>query len=318
MVADHLYGWWLSGIAQRPTLSAAGLEFLIYSNELVVAKNAQLLLDTNYYIDNGLIQVKDDGPYVSRHNPLVSIETCSGEAFAMFQFNETKLEYNKENVMLSDMTISENTLAEFENSTVILTTYENDLFTVTKTLQVQQGTRIAELAYKIEAKNLQTNDFNVKFSLATGTNHNLTIDDPSKAKQIETYNSHHKVAGQVIFSELNPQIVVDPNATNCAKIIYTSQINSMNIRMSMAVFDTENLTYPEEILDIYKQIAENPTKNISSDDELNIWNYQKMIEDFDVSYVVCRDNEVYLKFAKDPNFQFLFNCGRVAIFQVIK
>ncbi|MDH5691319.1 MAG: hypothetical protein OEY81_07830, partial [Candidatus Bathyarchaeota archaeon] len=53
LVADHLYGWWLSGIGERTTLSAAGLEFLLYSHELEVAKSAQLLLDTDYYIDNG-------------------------------------------------------------------------------------------------------------------------------------------------------------------------------------------------------------------------------------------------------------------------
>jgi hypothetical protein len=319
LVADHLYGWWLSGIAERPTLSAAGLEFLIYSNEREVAKNAQLLLDTDYYIDNGLIQVRDDGPYVSRHNPEVSIETWSGEAFALFQFNETRLEYNQENVTLPDMTIAENTIAEYENSTVLLTIrYENELFTVRKTLQVRQGVRFAELSYEIETKTVQANGFEVEFSLPTAATHNLTVDDPSKAKQIGAYNSYHKVAGQVIFSELYPQVEVDQSATNCAEIIYNSQSSSMNIKMFVGVFDAENLSYPEGVTEMYEKVAGNPLEKVPSDDELSIWKYTDMIEEFDVSYVVCRDQYVYMKFAKDPNFQLVFNCGNVAIFQVTK
>ncbi len=315
IVADHLFGWWLSGIAERPTLSAASLEFLIYSNERAVAKNALLLLDTDYYIDNGLIQIRYDGPYVSRHNPEVSIETWSGEAFAMFQFNETRLEYNQENVTLSDMTITENTIKEYENSTVLLTiTYENELFIVRKTLQVWQGVRFAELSYEIETKTVQTNGFEVEFSLYTAATQNLTIDDPSKAKQIGAYNSYHEIAGQIIFSELYPQIEVDPNATDYAEIIYNSQSNSMNIKMLVCVFDAKNLSYLEGVTDMYEKLAENPLEKVPSADEFSIWKYTDMIEEFDVSYVVCR----YMKFAKDPNFQLVFNCGNVAVFQVTK
>ncbi len=82
LVADHLYGWWLSGIGERTTLSAAGLEFLIYAHELEVAKAAQLLLDTNYYMDNGLIQVRDNGGYVSEKDTEFSIETGEWRIFS--------------------------------------------------------------------------------------------------------------------------------------------------------------------------------------------------------------------------------------------
>ncbi|MCW4033899.1 MAG: hypothetical protein NWF03_00890, partial [Candidatus Bathyarchaeota archaeon] len=316
LVADHLYGWWLSGIAQRPTLSAAGLEFLIYPNELEVAKNAQLLLDTDYHINNGLIQIRDDGPYLSRHNPQVSTQTWSGEEFAMFQFNETRLEYNQEQITLSDMTITEHKLTEYDESTAVLTvTYENELFTVRKTLQLQQGVRFAELSYEIETKTVQTNGFEVVFTLYADATQNLTIDDPLAAKQIGAYNSYQKVAGQIIFSDLYPKIDVNLNATSCAEIIYSTPSSSVNIKMLVGVFGAESLSYPEGVAEMFEKLAENPLQKVPSDDILNVWTYTGMIEQFDVSYVVCRDKNVYMKFAKDPNFQLVFNCGNISIFR---
>ncbi|MGD2066238.1 MAG: hypothetical protein PVI43_03600 [Candidatus Bathyarchaeota archaeon] len=67
---------------------------------------------------------------------------------------------------------------------------------------------------------------------------------------------------------------------------------------------------------MYEEVAENPLEKVQSDDELNIWKYTNMLEEFDVSYVVCRDKSVKMKFTKDPNFQLVFNCENVAIFHV--
>ena len=68
-VSDALYGWWLGGFAQRPTLSAVDPQYLTSARELAPAKNASYLLDTDYLIDNGYFQVREDGGYLARHNP---------------------------------------------------------------------------------------------------------------------------------------------------------------------------------------------------------------------------------------------------------
>ncbi|PVX26863.1 MAG: hypothetical protein CW691_00135 [Candidatus Bathyarchaeum sp.] len=316
LVADHLYGWWLSGIAERTTLSAADLEFLIYSHELEVAKNAQFLLDTDYYIDNGYIQVRDDGPYLSRHNPEFSIETWTGKAFALlhFQNNETIIEYNQKNITLSNMTITQNTILQHENSTVLTITYENERFTVTKTLQVQQGIRFAELSYDVETKNgAQANGFDVKFTLHTSADQNITIGNAS-TPMIGAYNSYHKVAGRVRFVETYPQIQQKQNATNCAEIAYSTQSNDINIKMWVDVFDAENVTNPTDSVDMYDELGGSSVEKGS--EQLTTWTYTEMIEDYNVSYVVCRNQYVCMKFAKDPDFRLVYNCGNVAIFQV--
>jgi hypothetical protein len=43
-----------------------------------------------------------------------------------------------------------------------------------------------------------------------------------------------------------------------------------------------------------------------------------MMKEYDVSYVVCRDEEVYLKFSEDPKFRIVFKGGSVTVFQVTK
>jgi len=317
-VADHLYGWWLSGIGERTTLSAASLEFLIYSHEVEVAKSAQLLLDTNYYIDNGLIQIREDGPHLSRHNPKFSIETWSGEPYALFYFqnNEITLEYEQGNITLSEMEISETpTLLKDQNSAVLTMTFENDLFTVKKTLTVYQGVRFAELSYEIETKNAQTNAFDAKFTLHTTADRNITIEYTSTPRRIEAYNSFYEAAGQVIFTETDPLIALKQNTTNCAEITYTSQNSSINARMLVGVVDVDDLSYPYEVEMVYSELARSPLETVTSD-PLITWDYIEMMKEYGVSYVVCRDQNVYPKFSEDPKFRLVFKGGNVAVFQV--
>jgi len=319
-VADHLYGWWLSGIGERTTLSAASIEFLIYSHEVEVAESAQLLLDTDYYIDNGLIQVREDGPYLSRHNPEFSIETWSGEPYTLFQFqsSETTLEYNQENTTLADMKTAEApTLLKTEDMAVLTITLEDDLFTVKKTLTVRQGVRFAELSYEIEAKDEQISDFDAKFTLHTTADRNITIADESTPMTIEAYNSFYEAAGQVIFTEADPLIELKQNTTNCAEITYSSQNSSLHAEMLVGVVDVEDLSYPYEVGMVYAELASSPLETVSSE-PLIVWDYVEMMKEYDVSYLVCRDQNVYLKFSEDPKFQLVFKGGKVTIFQVKK
>jgi hypothetical protein len=319
-VADHLYGWWLSGIGERTTLSAASIEFLIYSHEVEVAKSAQLLLDTDYYIDNGLIQVREDGPYLPRHNPEFSIETWSGEPYALFYFqnNEITIEYSQGNTNLSDMEIAETpTLLKDENSATLTMTFEDDFFTVKKTLTVQQGVRFAELAYEMETKNVQINAFDATFTLHTTVDRNITIDNESTTRMIEAYNSFYEAAGQVIFTETEPLIeLLEQKLTKSAEIIYNSQNCRIHAKMLVGVFDVEDLSYPYEVKKLGSELASSPLEKVTSE-PLIAWDYIEMLDEYDVSYVVCRDQNVYLKFSENPKFRIVFKGGSVVVFQVI-
>ncbi|HDQ05647.1 MAG TPA: hypothetical protein ENN36_02850 [Candidatus Bathyarchaeota archaeon] len=194
-------------------------------------------------------------------------------------------------------------------------TFENDLFTVKKTLTVYQGVRFAELSYEIETKNAQTNAFDAKFTLHTTADRNITIEYTSTPRRIEAYNSFYEAAGQVIFTETDPLIALKQNTTNCAEITYTSQNSSINARMLVGVVDVDDLSYPYEVEMVYSELARSPLETVTSD-PLITWNYIEMMKEYDVSYVVCRDQNVYPKFSEDPKFRMVFKGGNVAVFQV--
>ncbi len=109
-VSDALYGWWLSGFAQRPTLSAVDPQYLTSAREVNPAKNASYLLDTDYLVDNNLIQVREDGGYLARHNPEILADlnwTYFPYSFFNFDSSQSEIKYevngSLNSVFLSDL-----------------------------------------------------------------------------------------------------------------------------------------------------------------------------------------------------------------------
>jgi hypothetical protein len=320
LVADHLYGWWLSGVAKRTILSAAGLEFLLYLHEIEVAKSAQLLLDTDYYIDNGLIQVRDDGIHISRHNPEFSIATWSGKSYSLFNIQDHMIAFwyvIEENISypirtLADMkTVEKPVLIKDENSANLTVTFEDDLFIVKKTLTVQRGIRFAELSYNVEVKDPKTNLYNIWFPILIGKG---DFKKDTSIPMFGYYDPNQKVFGQVIFKEDTPLKIEYVDAPPIrARMLFRYP---HNIKMLIGVFGAEELSYPDEVEETYYRLAASPLETVTQE-PLFTWDYREMIDEYDVSYVVCRDPEVYLKFL-NPNFRRVFQSGKVTIFQVIK
>ena len=315
LVADHLYGWWLSGVAQRSTLSAAGLEFLLYPYEVEVAKSAQFLLDTDYYIDNGLIQVREDGPYVARHNPIFAIETKKGYPCPLFHFDddETTIFFQRKDargtVDLADLNIVEAPqISRSENSAVLTMTSENDFLKVEKTLEVNRGVRFAELTYEIKTDDEETSIGWMRFIL-----HKREGRMELNEWMIGIYDEYERVCGQVIFKEHYPEVRM-----NGAEFLYTTEENSfIRINFLVGVFDAENMKY-EEVLETYAEHLRNPQQIIEETLPVMSWEYLETIKRYNISFIVCRDQEIYPKFSNDPNFQVVYNSVEVAIFKVVE
>jgi hypothetical protein len=334
LVADHLYGWWLSGIGERTTLSAASLEFLIYSHELEVAKAAQLLLDTDYYINNGLMEIRDDGPYILRHNPNFSIETWIEESYSLFNFqdNGTQLHYyfinnyggrDYANTTLSELKPSLTPeLIKDENSANLTITLENDLFMVTKTLSVQQGVRFAEVSYNITVKSVRTTIYNIWLPIYT---HEGYVTRDPWTPLVGIYNHYRGVCGQIILQEDKPvefyYVKEEPTRIEGFYRFYR-QIGSplkqnINIKILVGVYDSEGRSYHEELNERYAELAINPLEKVTLD-PLITWNYVDMMKEYDVSYVVCRDYRMFSKFSEDPQFNLMFSAGNVTVFHAVK
>jgi hypothetical protein len=58
IASDAEYGWWISGFAERPTLSAVDPQYLILQREFAPAEVASNLLKADYSLDNGLLQIQ--------------------------------------------------------------------------------------------------------------------------------------------------------------------------------------------------------------------------------------------------------------------
>ncbi len=314
LVADHFYGWWLSGVAQRSTLSAAGLEFLLYSHEVEVAKSAQLILDTDYYIDNGLIQVREDGPYVARHNPIFSIETKKGYSHPLFHFddNETTIFFERKDVRgtvdLSDLKIVESPkISMSENSVVLTITRENDFLKVEKTIEVNRGVRFAELSYEIETLEDEVSIGWMSLILQKREGR-LELNE----WMMGLYDWYEKVCGQIIFKEHYPEVRM-----NGAEFLYTTEENSfISIKFLVGVFDADGMKY-EKILETYSEYLRNPQQIVQMEFPFIVWDYLEMIKNYNVSFIVCRDQGIYPKFLNDPTFQVVYKSPEVAIFKVV-
>jgi hypothetical protein len=91
-LTDAQYGWWFGGFSERPTISAVEPQYLTNSREFEPANLASRILDTDFLIDNGLIQVREDGGYIGRHNPdfFAKIED-EYQPFGFFTFDNSEI-----------------------------------------------------------------------------------------------------------------------------------------------------------------------------------------------------------------------------------
>ena len=113
-VSDALYGWWLGGFAQRRTYSAVDPQYLSIKEEYNKTLFARNLLDTDFLVDNGLVQIREDGGYIARHNPeiLATLNwTYFPYSFFTFGSDQTQIRYEVNGtlneVMLDQLAVKE-------------------------------------------------------------------------------------------------------------------------------------------------------------------------------------------------------------------
>jgi hypothetical protein len=137
-VADAEFGWWLSGFGQRPTLSAVDPQYLILQHEFGPASVASNMLSADYSIDNGLLQVKQEGAYAngSSHN-LYAITNESYIYPLIFSLNDTQISllYRTggipQQTTLGAFTQSNTEVTNNGNSASFLIKRENSSFNIT-------------------------------------------------------------------------------------------------------------------------------------------------------------------------------------------
>ena len=322
-VSDALYGWWFSGFAERPTLSAVDPQYLTLAREFEPAKVAKSLLDTDYMIDNGVIQVREDGGYIGRHNPMFLAKlnwTYFPYPFFNFNNDETtilvRIGDDSEFFDLTQLPVTEMHIETTSDQAVISVSKRNDFLNYTQSITVYKGVRFVNMSITVESTIEDVSVYGVRFILQTKGE---LID---RGRTIGFLDEGAKVLGQLIFVEKQPKVY-----RGGPELLYDLKGDpEEHIQISVGVFpvtddpavyqDSETKTnYMNKILDTN---FNSPQKkdDAFSDAPLDVFDYRKALGDWSISYIAVRDSALLPKFAKDPAFSLVFINDEVAIFQV--
>lgn len=334
-VSDALYGWWFSGFAQRRTYSAVDPQYLSINEEYEKTLFARTLLDTDYLIDNGLVQVRDDGGYIARHNPQI-LATLNWTYFpySFFNFNsdQTQIWYNVNGslqmVTLDKLTVREmqleKTVAADNQSRVlsatITVTRGNDYFNYTQITTVYRNSLFVKLTTSIETTvpwvSMQLVDFSVE---SKGTQIPY-----ANTKTIGLLDEGVKALGQLIFTtQPYHQTVYD--RAGLIRLQYSLEGKSNGIIEILAtaysIDDDPQIYSSKESIENFIGGLMTDNLNTQNYDDKDIdfeqvFDYRSEIDNFDVSYILCREPELRPKFLRDPVFSLAFNNNEVTMFKV--
>ena len=328
-VSDALYGWWFSGFALRPTLSAVDPQYLTLSRELDPAMAAKSLLDTDYVIDNGLIQVREDGGYIGRHNPMFLCKlnwTYFPYPFFNFNSEETTIAFTRGGetkfIGLSQIPVismyaesSFNEPLHNLNNASITVSRANGLFNYTQVLTVYKDVKFVKMSITLESLVEDVDLTSVSFVLET-KGKIVQYDGPTVA----FLDDGAKVLGQLIFVESEPfkpgsELLYALNGDGRTEIQLWAGVFSISDDASIYQDPEVKASYLDRTIrksvDNYSKTEPDISRNFEY-----FFDYRSALLDWHISYIANRDLELMPKFAKDPAFSLVFINDEVAIFKV--
>ena len=326
-VSDALYGWWFSGFAQRPTLSAVDPQYLTSAREVNPAKNASYLLDTDYLIDNNVTQVREDGGYLARHNPEILADlNWTYFPYSFFNFdssqNEIKYEVNGtlHSVYLSDLEVKDMHLKKGTDYDTIIVNRGNDFFNYTQFTTVYSTSNFVNITSTVDSTvpGVSIDWVNIDVQ-SKGTQ--IVYDDPRTVAFVDV---GVKTFGQLIFSDNQPNVttkVIDPLLLDLEYQLQSRNHGEIQILASAYSADNNPSIYQDTVSitnHFYPVIAANLNSTQTTADLYikEAFDYQNMLQNYNVSYIACRVPEMYPKFLRDPTFSLVFINSEVAIFKV--
>ena len=329
-VSDAYYGWWFSGFAERPTLSAVDPQYLALAREFEPAKVAKSLLDTNYMIDNGLIQVREDGGYIGRHNPVILAKlnwTYFPYSFLNFNNSKSRIQYRVGDSLqfryLDQLPVKEMRIENDTEHATIIIEKGNDVFNYTQLTTVYKGVQFVDISITVESPVANVSLDWIQFFVHSKGK----VIQQTQNKTVGLLDEGVKAFAQLIFNKEQPEVnKINAEHPCILELFYNLQGESKSeIQISVSAYSvTDDLSFyqdPETTADYFNKII---TDNLNlpqepiSDLYLDVFDYQKAVNDWNISYIACRDYEVLPKFVNDPAFSLVFINDEVAIFMVKK
>jgi hypothetical protein len=329
-VSDAYYGWWFSGFAERPTLSAVDPQYLALAREFEPAKVAKSLMDTNYMVDNGLIQVREDGGYIGRHNPVILAKlnwTYFPYSFLNFNNSKTKIQYrigdDLQFLYLEQLPVKEMRIENDTQHATIVVEKGNEFFNYNQLTTVYKGTRFVNMSIKVESIVEEVSLDWIQFFVDSKGK----VIQPTQNKTVGLLDEGVKAFGQLIFNKEQPEVEIVNDEYPCILgLLYNLQGEpNGEIQISVTAYSvTDDMRFyqdPETKANYFGNIITdslNLPQEPVSDIALYVFDYQKAMNNWNISYIACRDSEILPKFVNDPAFSLVFINDEVAIFVVEK
>ena len=163
------------------------------------------MLDTDYIIDNSLIQVRQDGGYIGRHNPMFLAKLKDSYfPYPFFHFNNSDITvlFTKDNEVqsldLAPVPVKEMRLEANSDYASIFVNKENELFNFTQEITVYRGVKFVNMSITVESDVEGVSINWVRLILHTkGTM-------IQRENTVALIDENMKVYGQLIFTEKQP------------------------------------------------------------------------------------------------------------------
>jgi hypothetical protein len=343
-VTEAYYGWWFAGFTQRRTWSAVEPQFLSLSREFSIAQMATNLLDTDYLFESLFrlsdgeklgIQVRQDGGYMSRHNPQVL--TCLNWTYSLYPFfnfnsNQTKILFDvngiPQSVMLDDLSVLDMYMTNDTQHVTVAVVRGNEHFTCTQFTTVYQGSKFVDVTtvFEIIAPNVSLSWMQSTLEVAA-----VSVGS-ERPNSIGFLAKEVKVFGQVIFTKNLPTTTSKSYSSEFTEVHLDYNLGGKReaeIQLLLTTYCTTNYptlyTNPVALHDFFnKQIDLNLEPEVRDDLPLPTpFNYALELKTNNINYVamtryreVAAQAELKLKFINDPLFNLVFINNEVAIFEV--
>ena len=326
-VSDMSYGWWMAGFGQRPTISSIDLQAISLIEEVNMARNVSYLLDTNFVLDNGYVQVREDGGYLGRHNPLFLVnlkETI--EPYEFFAFNSSQITLHYEHtekgtqiVNVADLPVVDMELTYVNtHSPAIVVNRANSEISFLEIVTLTPASQFANLT--LSAQSLNPNIALDRLEVivdSPGTPLQQTTNETVAVLDLET-----NICGQLIFAHSIPTTITSLCLQNpcTTQLTYTVQDTlGVEVQILVGMFsattsDLQNQMGGGSLEQLLRTNLQTPTG--VPELAMTIFDYRVALQQYKVSYVVNRNFELNPKYANDPAFSSAFINNKVAIFKV--
>ncbi len=327
-VADANYGWWLSGFAQRPTLSAVDPQYLILTREFEPAKVATKLLTANYIIDNGLIQFQDGGQRVNNKYELSAKLDYSYFPYPFFGIDDAdnSIVYRDNGILqqlsFTEIPVTNTQVVNGSDQVSYCVDMENQLFSYTREVTIYSGMEYAEVSISLQSKTqgIYFQWFHLPFQ-----SRGAPI---QYENSIGTIDSNRQRLNQLIFPEgqIGTNILMQENP-DFLEMVYNLE-GKATVQINFFVGSSQFQLQPQEQTEnnqtdynfdyLHNLMANNSATYLNRTLGLPIefFDYRNAINAWNISYIVVRDTAQFSRFSGDALFNMVFKNSEVSIFKV--